>query len=389
MGNYRYFDNLMVSYLSDELNTEEKAYVLDWINSSEVNRQRFEELKRIWALSAIYNSENSMNIDVEWKRMRQEIEDRDTQSRNEFAGDIVSEMPVVPGSDKRFVVYKFLVYFAVAASILFAVVFSWRLINDNDSVNKQSIAESKKEIQSEYFTVEVRRNTSGMEENIILPDGSVVSLYRNSQISYHKPFTGNRRDIKLIGRAGFKVFKDKSKPFTVFSGDISTRALGTQFTVSAYENDSDITVRLFEGKVVVMSAHTALKKLDKDFYLLPGEELVYNTKSATAKVRSFRKVVAKIDQTEKESVIHEDPSVPALGKERWYMFNNQPLGQVFDQLKEMYQIDIAYSKKEVSGIYFIGTFNVTDSLDAILKQIGDVNSLKITRKGKKILISKQ
>ena len=70
------------------------------------------------------------------------------------------------------------------------------------------------------------------------------------------------------------------------------------------------------------------------------------------------------------------------------MFNNQSLSHVFDQLSGMFNEEIVYSKKDFSKIYFIGTFNIADSLDNILKQIASLNNLKVTRANKQVIISK-
>jgi transmembrane sensor len=70
------------------------------------------------------------------------------------------------------------------------------------------------------------------------------------------------------------------------------------------------------------------------------------------------------------------------------MFNNQPLEQVFKQLEDLFHVEIVYSKKDISKIYFISTFRNSDSLDSILNQIGRLNNLKVTRKNDKFIITK-
>jgi hypothetical protein len=74
----------------------------------------------------------------------------------------------------------------------------------------------------------------------------------------------------------------------------------------------------------------------------------------------------------------DDPSLPK-NKGSWYMFNNQPLSEVFDQLGSMYNVEITYNKKEIANIYFIGSFEKTDSIGKILSKIAITNNLKITK----------
>jgi ferric-dicitrate binding protein FerR (iron transport regulator) len=111
---------------------------------------------------------------------------------------------------------------------------------------------------------------------------------RKSEVVYQDRFTGNGRDITLKGNADFNVTKDKTKSFTVYSFDLATTVLGTRFTVSAFENEKDMRVRSQEGKVRVRSTAFLHAKLNSDYYLQPGDELIYNRSNYTVKVSSSR-----------------------------------------------------------------------------------------------------
>jgi transmembrane sensor len=71
----------------------------------------------------------------------------------------------------------------------------------------------------------------GQMREIILSDGSVVSLNTDSKISVS--FTNEARNVRLEqGEALFDVAKDKLRPFTVSAGNTRVRAVGTSFSVS-------------------------------------------------------------------------------------------------------------------------------------------------------------
>ncbi|MCW3107874.1 MAG: FecR family protein [Segetibacter sp.] len=390
MGNSNYFDELIVSYLSNELNAEEESFVLDWINSSEQNKQYFEELRSTWNLLAVEQTVKDINIEAEWNQFKQAI--GTSQKAPSFIEPASFDTEVIEEvkPNRKAKVYKLFVSIAVAASILVVIALGWRLANYNAIVEKPLAVNVNKEIPEKPSSIRTRFNTTDKPIVLVLQDGSEVKLYGKSKISYEEPFTGNKRDISLVGKANFKVAKDKTKPFTVFSGDLATTALGTQFTVTAFKNGKNIIVRLYEGKVVVKSSASAKRKFRNDYYLLPGHELVYDNQSLTATIRTFRIEVNLVtkNNNKKETVPIDNPSVPKLGNGTWYMFNNQPLPQVLDQLEGMFNVDIVYSKKDLSKIYFIGTFNIADSLDDILKQIADLNDLKVIKKNNKIIISK-
>jgi transmembrane sensor len=390
MGNSNYFDELIVSYLSGELNAEEQSFVLEWINSSEQNKQYFEELKNTWEILAIKQTVDEIDVDSEWKKFKKSITPEQKEPRVfeavTFNNEVVEEE--IPAGNKK--ILQFFISTAVAASILLIVVLGWKLSARKDVAEKPLVTNNKKDIQVPAYVVRTKFNTTSKPRLFILPDGSEVKLYENSIISYQEPFADNKRDITLVGKAGFKVTKDKTKPFTVISGDLATTALGTEFTVTAYQNAKNITVRLYEGAVVIKSANDAGRKLKKEYFLSPGHELIYDTKNLTATIRTFKTHVSLIlkENIKKDITPIDNPSVPILGKETWYMFNNQPLWQVFDQLELMFDVDLVYSKKDIAKSYFIGSFTINDSLDDILKQITTLNNLKVTKKNNKVIISK-
>ena len=107
-----------------------------------------------------------------------------------------------------------------------------------------------------------------------------------------------------------------------------------------------------------------------------------------ASVRRFtgnNEVAGKKVQDEQNSA--DQPSLP-VDKGSWYMFNNQPLAQVFKQLEEMYGVEILYSATDIEKMYFIGKFSKTDSVSNILKQIAALNNLTVTRQNNTYTISR-
>ena len=88
------------------------------------------------------------------------------------------------------------------------------------------------------------------DRSLTMEDGTTVQLKKNSRLSFYRPFQRDRRDIWLEGGAVFDVMKDKTKPFTVYAGEVSTRVLGTRFSVNNPEIGK-VKVRLLEGKIAV------------------------------------------------------------------------------------------------------------------------------------------
>ncbi len=296
--------------------------------------------------------------------------------------------PVVPIVSIKWYQRKTFRSLSIAASILLVVGLSVFFFS-RDSPNPPVAVRPEKTKTDSSTTLGVIRhekNSTGKDKRILLPDGSLVVLADESELIYPEPFI-DKRDINLIGKATFTVAKDKTKPFTVTSGDISTTALGTQFTVTAFKNASQITIRLYEGKVVVKALEKDNRKMKKDVYLLPGQELIYG--GATVIVRKFGlfKYTRPVKTPEKE-VADENPSIPENTKKPFFMFNNRPLEEVFDQLAEMYSVKIVFEKKDVKNLYFIGRYNSSTSIETILKRIATLNNLTISKHEDAFIVSK-
>lgn len=264
---------------------------------------------------------------------------------------------------------------AVAALFIALAGIGIRFLTSNKTDNRPAVAKRDTSRTNNAPVIQHRVNTTGHEETLQLMDGSSIILADNSEVTYEEPFQ-TKRDVTLIGKAYFKVAKDDAKPFSVISGDIATTALGTEFTVTAFTHTNQIIVRLYEGKVVVKPVEATNKRMKKEVYLLPGQEFVYDKNSA--KVKGFKLNTSGTPAEIMTSEQKENPSIPQ-SQGSWYMFNNQTLAQVLDQLSEMFDVKIQYQQQDVRNIYFTGKYNRTDSLETILKDIGILHKLTINK----------
>jgi ferric-dicitrate binding protein FerR (iron transport regulator) len=189
------------------------------------------------------------------------------------------------------------------------------------------------------------------------------------------------RDIYMTGEALFKVAQDKAKPFTVYADNLATTALGTTFSVA--EDQQKITISLYSGKVVVKPV-APIAGWTAPVYLEPGQNLVFNRVTTTYEIKKRKRSDTNTDE-EKDIV---DAS-PVAGNPNWYMFNNQPLTNVFSQLEEIYNVKIGYNAADMENVYFIGRFDKTDSIETILNDIALLKKLKILHRGSSYIITKK
>lgn len=364
MENSNQYDELLVRYLANDVSTEERTFAENWIDATEQNRAYFEELKKAWQLTGVWDSFRKVNIDDKWNRFQETV--------------VAQNLDVIHPPKTRWFPRV-----AVAASLLLALglVVFWVYRSGQPA----DIAE--KTVKKDSVTALVRHevNTTGKEKRLQLPDGSLIVLANKSEVLYREPFSVNRH-VVLFGKAWFKIAKDTLHPFVVTSGKVATTALGTEFSVTALSQTDSVTVRLYEGKVLVKATGKA-GAADKKAYLLPGEEFVYDGENI--KVRKFRlKESSTPEQIITEELEHDNPRVAYDDAEGFYMFHNQSLETVLKELSALHQVKIIYNSKDIQHIDFTGRYNKSDSLETILNRIGILNNLTITRTDTAFVISK-
>ena len=226
-------------------------------------------------------------------------------------------------------------------------------------------------------------NSEKKIRSMILPDSSKVRLLPGAHIRYRKDF-GNydKREIEVVGKAWFEVAKNEKMPFVVYCEGINTTALGTSFDVSATPNTEQIKIKLYEGKVLVSLDTLASGNERKDYYLSPGQELVFDRKSRNVAIRE------PVRTRSAEPIITRHNTLRIDSLSNWYMFNNQTLADVFDQLSAIYNVNIQYSRKDIRKMYFIGKIEKKDSLHKIIQDIALLNHLTVTNHDGSYIITK-
>ena len=105
-----------------------------------------------------------------------------------------------------------------------------------------------------YLRPEHFETALGEQRSVMLGDGSLVTLNTSSAIEVEFDKAG--RQVTLIaGEALFRVAHDPARPFDVTAGDVTVRAVGTQFNVDRHSQATRVMV--VEGRVEVSagSAH--------------------------------------------------------------------------------------------------------------------------------------
>jgi len=215
-------------------------------------------------------------------------------------------------------------------------------------------------------------NNGNAPARVKLEDGSEVNLQTGSSLLWEVPFSKSIRKIELTGQAFFEVAKNKHKPFIVFSGDISTTALGTSFWVKEKPGMGEIEVELVTGKVVIKHYKNGLSNTLA--YLNPGQQLVYNLSNTSAIVSNTTSLIAR-------KPLVQTAANPAL------VFTSTPLTSVFTQLQSYYHIKIEYNPQLIEAMTFYGTYTEKDDVKMILNTIVNANGLVLKKSNNTFIIS--
>lgn len=88
----------------------------------------------------------------------------------------------------------------------------------------------------------------GKRTSITFTDGSKIWVNSGSKVIYPAQFTTDSREIFIEGEIYLDIVHDEKRPFIVKTRKMEIRDLGTQFCVSAYNNDANSHVVLVKRK---------------------------------------------------------------------------------------------------------------------------------------------
>lgn len=128
---------------------------------------------------------------------------------------------------------------------------------------------------NELKGIEVK-NTTVSNHEVILEDGTIITLRQNSSIIYDKSFNKIKREVYLKGSAFFKVKRDITKPFVVHTGTLVTEVLGTSFNIKQNPKGNTVEVAVKTGRVSVYTEKTIQQPERNGVVLTPNQRVVFD-----------------------------------------------------------------------------------------------------------------
>ncbi len=228
-------------------------------------------------------------------------------------------------------------------------------IDTNGAVNYAVSGEEQTELL--YNTV---ITPLGGEYSIVLADGTRVWLNAGTEFRYPVSFTENRREVYLSGEAYFEVRQDKNKPFVVWTGEVQIEVLGTAFNVNSYNSDR-VEAVLVEGSVNVSNVTDKIN-------LRPGQRGTV--------LKSEREI--RVDEV--------DVYVYTAWKDGNFVFENQTLENIMEQLSRWYDVDVFYTREAARQECLSGEMTRYREIRSLLYYFEQISEVRFEIKGRTIVV---
>ncbi len=207
----------------------------------------------------------------------------------------------------------------------------------------------------------VCRTPNGGRTDVVLPDGSRVTLNANSEVRYATHFLLTDRHVWLRGEAFFDVTKRSGKTFVVTTPAFDIVVRGTQFNISAYDDEATSTVRLYRGKVELQFPDTTL-------VMRPGDQISY-------------------DKARRRLSSGQFPTDNLGWVEGCLEADDMPLGTLIRMLSRQYGVRIHVADRSLLGIGITMHLHQESNIDDVMSALQRVMDIKVVRRARDIYIT--
>lgn len=317
-------DEILIKFLLKETSEEENSLVGEWLAADAENAKYFVQLEKIWLASGDIAPKKEVDVEAAWLKFKSKAD----------ALPVQHEPIVMP-------LRKNNTWLRIAAVLVVAVC-AWTAYSL---------------LRPAYIDLLPSQTVM----NTTLPDGSELTINKNTAISYARNFENNR-SVKLIhGEAFFNVAHNKAKPFVIDVGQVAVQVVGTSFNVKHLTKN--------ETEVVVESGIVKVSFGKEEVRLVKGERILIGPET---------KQLAK------------EPSKDQLYsyyRTGIFVANSTPLQNVVDILNEAYGSNVLVDE-EVKGLTFTAPLKY-GSLTENLNILCDALDLKKTSNQHRIVLSKK
>ena len=225
-------------------------------------------------------------------------------------------------------------------------------------VFKANTAQAEEETEIRYHTLVTPR---GGQYQLVLADGTHVWLNAQSKLHFPTRFDEQNRTVTLEGEAYFAVAHTKNlAPFIVKTAQQDIQVLGTEFNVTAYNDEPQQQVCLVNGAV-------KLNGKDYERQMQPGQ-------------------VAILSPVHGLQVHHADISNYIAWKNGLFAFKEEHIYSLMNKIARWYDVEVSY-QGDMTGKVFSGTFSRFADVRDVLNILEATGTVKITLKERRIMVS--
>jgi transmembrane sensor len=323
-------ERILKAYFENRATPHEKVLIKEWLKEKG-NEEVFYHHLATWEASHLQFSADEERAS---ERFRQFINTNDAESR-----------PKITGRDKsrKLFTTRQLWYTGIAASLTALICIAFYLSQD-------------------YFLYDTYSTAFGMTKNILLEDGSEVTLNANSTLKVPKDLADTDvREVWLDGEAFFSITKKGGHvKFSVHTDNVNVEVLGTKFNVNNRHGSTEVVLN--EGSVKLTSDVNA----DDIVYMKPGDFVSLSQSDTTFK----RKIV----KPEKYNAWQSNKLV----------FEDTPLRDVAQKIEDYYGVTVEIQNDEIGKRQLTGTLPNND-LGIVLKSLSASHNLEIQREDNRII----
>ncbi len=184
-------------------------------------------------------------------------------------------------------------------------------------------------------------------QQLTLPDGTSVSLNKNSRLTYTNRFGDDERAVDLEGEAWFDV-TGADTYFRVKFHDGEIRVLGTKFNVKANPSENLVVASLEEGRIEFHGG-------DFRQTMSPGQQLIYDT------------------QLSQYTLQDVDVTLATQWQRQLYRYRSITMEELCDRLETFYGVEITIHQR-LSQVKVSGSIDTSREIGYVLDIMK--NSLK-------------
>lgn len=310
-------EELLFRHFDGTARENEDAQIEKWKTASDENRLEYERIHIFYldskALANLNAPPNKYDNIAAWNKFEQ---------KNQLTKPNIS--------------FRLTQFMRIAAMLIIVLGASWFIYDSYYSSNIETVASTQKTIEQ------------------TLPDGSLITLNKNSIIIYPDKFEGNERKVELKGEAHFNITPNPNKPFIIKASEIEIIVLGTSFNINANDNVDSIVVSVDTGIVRIISA------IRKET-LEAGTIGVYYKKT---------QVLTKIES--------DNMDVQNFWRTQNLSFNATPLSEAIETINSTYLTEISLSDPLIGNCKITVSFE-NEPVEDILEIIATTLRLELSK----------